>query len=220
MLDQCGRKAGVGDDAAVGATVAETERGVRVLEHLLHEREVARSVVEQRVVDQRTTVVVEERVVGDLLRCAPLRLGEAGEGLLGSGLVVGRFPEAIHLVPAAHDLADQPVGDRRLLRQERLAHLGFAHLRHPLVERHRVEPPVRRMEGERVQCGGEAEEHAGRPGRHLPAHREAVGLCSRHRVEELHPPFGAGILLLDRDRTRAARRLGHARNIRNSSSKS
>ena len=79
VREQRRREAAVADRADVGAAVAEAGHRVRVGEHLADRVEVAVDVVEDRDVEQRPPLVLEEQVVGHLDRRPPLALG-AREG--------------------------------------------------------------------------------------------------------------------------------------------
>ena len=94
------RQTDVADDSAVGAAVGAAEVRVRRLHHLEGRVERVVGVVQQREIDQATAIELQQRIVGELFRCAPFALRPLGETLGAVRFVVRRIAEPEHLVPA------------------------------------------------------------------------------------------------------------------------
>ncbi len=211
MGHQEGRKARVADRADVGAPVAEPGHREGMGEHRVEVVEVVLDVVEEREVEERLSVLFQQRVV-DGLESAPTGLHRLGrETLSRRRLVVGILPEPEEAHRHQIDLREELVGHGRhgasvardglaLLLQHLRLELGISHRRDALGEGQVADRLVGREADERVEGRVEAQHHADRARRHLQAHGNAAVVGALGLFDDLPPLLRRRVALHQRDR--------------------
>ena len=128
-----GVERGIADHPAMRAAVRQAEQGVRILDQLAHDLEIAMHVVGDGEINHPPAIAADQIVVAELGRAHAGALRHRGDAALRRRLVVRRIAQQVHAVPARRDLArqrrqhlEQP--RRGLLRQDRAAHFGIAQL--------------------------------------------------------------------------------------------
>ena len=188
----------------VGAAVAEPEGGGGVGEHLARGVEVAVGVVQDGAVEQLAAVVLEQEVDEHLPAVGPSGRGDAGDGPLGPGLVVGRIAEQEDPLGAHEAGHDRVVGQGVQLVHEALAEAVLvADPLHLLLPRLQAEAGLapRRREVERVE-GLEPEEDRHRAGVHLRPQVDALRAGLGGEVELAPPRLRVGDVLGQHERHR------------------
>ncbi len=203
-----GGQRGVADHPAVGAAVTQAEDGRGVQQLLADGLVVALGVVEQRQHDEALAVVLEQGVVEDVLLGAPGGLGDAPDGGLAGGLVVGRLAHHVealdHHVEEGPDPVEEDVRVRRLVRLLEDRRLGGRVLQgdHQLVQGQVGEGHERRPLLEDV-VGLEAGQQPERAGGDLRAQVGAGVDRLQREVHQLPPQVRGGVQLEEGEADRA-----------------
>ncbi len=184
MREQEGGHAPVTDRPHVRAGVAQPRERKGMPEHLVHEVQVHRAIVEEREVQERLALLLEESVVDRAQdRLAALQRLGVDARLLG-GLVVRVFAELVEPHRDHLDVREELVGQDRdgasvscerlgLLREHPRLAGWIAHRDHPLRQRQMRDLLVGGEAHEGVEGGVEAQHDPDRTRGDLHAHVEA-----------------------------------------------
>ena len=198
---------GVAHYADMRPAVAEPDQRIRVIEHLVHDREIAVRVICGRPIQDRSPVPFQHQVVSKFRRRDTAARGLSRDTGIRIRFVLRRIAEREYPIP----LLETPLADYIAARlrnkagpQSRVAQAGHSRLEGEILDLGPAGAGAKRIDRQL-----ETQQNARRPAPNLCRNPQAFGIGFLNAAQQIAPFFGTRLFLKQCHRERQARACRH-----------